>query len=69
MIDITEKEAYAVAEIIDTYIFQIIRDDDSIDNISWLRNIICAYDKLCKIGKYKGINDPDSYYNEGEDDE
>ena len=57
IIDLTKGEAYAAADIIDTYIFQMIRDDLDIDNMCWLRNILGAYDKLCSISGYQGITD------------
>lgn len=65
IIDLTKGEAYAVADIIDTYIFQMIRDDLDIDNISWLRNILNAYDKLCDASGYVGLTDS----REGKQDE
>ena len=65
IIDLTKAEAYAVADIIDTYNFQMIRDDPDIDNMSWLRNILSAFDKLCDVSGYQGVTDQ----REGEDDE
>ena len=40
MIEITKSEAESLMEFIETNIFDIIRNDEYIDNINWLINII-----------------------------
>lgn len=52
-VNLTKDEAWNVAELIDLYLFQLIRDDpDHTDNIEWLRNMIHAYEKLCDYSDY-----------------
>ena len=50
MIKITESEAESLADLIESSIFDIIRDDTEIDNIEWLSDIMSAYRK-CKAGE------------------
>lgn len=64
MIELTKKEAYAVAEFIDGNIFDAIRNDVEWDNFQNLRNLIHAYEKCCKASGYVGLTDT-----MGEDDE
>ena len=47
MIEITKSEAESLMEFIETNIFDIIRNDEYIDNINWLINIVSVYMK-CK---------------------
>lgn len=61
MIDITEKEAYAAAELIGMNLFDVIRNDTDVDSLSWLRNVLNVYDKLCNISGYRNACDPDAY--------
>ena len=50
MIEITEIEAETLADTIEMYIYDIIRDNEDIDNINWLANIMSVYEK-CKNGR------------------
>ncbi len=50
MIKITESEAETLADLIESNIFDIIRDDADIDNIEWLSDIMSVYRK-CKAGE------------------
>lgn len=43
---LTDDEVIALADLIETTIFAVIRDDPEIDNFQWLVNIIHAHDKL-----------------------
>ena len=55
--NITKDEAYAVANIIDFNLIDIIRNDTDIDSIKWLRNVIHAYEKLCAYSGYVGLTE------------
>lgn len=57
MVTLTKDEAYAVAAHIDGTLFDSIRNDTDIDSMQWLRNIIHAYEKLCKGGGYVGLTE------------
>lgn len=50
MIEITEVEAETLVDTIETYIYDIIRDNEDIDNINWIANIMSVYEK-CKNGR------------------
>lgn len=50
MIEITEIEAETLVDTIEMYIYDIIRDNEDIDNINWLANIMSVYEK-CKNGR------------------
>ena len=50
MIEITEIEAETLVDTIELYIYDIIRDNEDIDNINWLANIMSVYEK-CKNGR------------------
>lgn len=50
MIEITEIEAETLADTIELYIYDIIRDNEDIDNINWIANIMSVYEK-CKNGR------------------
>ncbi len=54
---LTQNEAYAVAEFIDTYIFDSIRNDLDWDSFQALRNLVHAYEKCCEISGYAGLTD------------
>lgn len=54
---LTNDEAYAVAEFIDTNIFDVLRNDPDWDSFYALRNLIHAYEKCCKISGYVGTAD------------
>ena len=49
MIEITKSEAEVLTDLIELYLFDIIRNDEDIDNINWLAHIISVYEK-CKKG-------------------
>ena len=57
MTELTKVEAYFVANFIDTWLFQAIRDDADIDNMPWLLNLVHAYEKMCKDSGYVGLTD------------
>ena len=50
MIEITEVEAETLVDTIELYIYDIIRENEDIDNINWLANIMSVYEK-CKNGR------------------
>ena len=54
---LTKAEAMAVANHIDSTLFQAIRDDTDIDSMTWLRNIVRAYEKLCAYSGYVGVTE------------
>lgn len=54
---LTKAEAMAVASHIDATLFQAIRDDTEIDSMTWLRNIVRAYEKLCAYSGYVGLTE------------
>ncbi len=64
MMELTKKEAYAIAEFIDMHIFDGIRNDVDWDSFQNLRNLIHGYEKCCEISGYVGLTD-----GEGEEDE
>lgn len=52
-LNLTKDEAWHVAELIDLYLFQLIRDDpDHTDNTEWLCSMVHAYEKLCDYSDY-----------------
>lgn len=55
--ELTEDEAYAVAEFIDSNLFDMIRNDEEIDSMQWLRNILHVYEKTCKASGYVGLTE------------
>ena len=56
-VELTEGEAYSLAEFIDTNIFDTIRNDRDIDSIQWLKNIVHAYEKMCEVSGYVGLTE------------
>ena len=58
MLDLTKKEAHAVAEFIDMNFIQSIRNDLDIDSMEWVKSMIHAYEKLCEHGEYRGYSEP-----------
>lgn len=52
MTELTKDEAYAVAELIDLNLLDTIRNDTDIDSMLWLRRIVHAFEKLCKMSGY-----------------
>ena len=55
--ELTQDEAYAVAEFIDCNIFDAIREDDDWDSFQALRNLIHAYEKCCAVSGFIGLSD------------
>ena len=53
--ELTKDEAYVVADLISSNLFDIIRNDSDIDSMQWLINIIKAYEKMCQVSGYKGV--------------
>ena len=49
MIELTKSEAETIVDMIELYIFDIIRQDEEIDNINWLSTVMEIY-KKCKGG-------------------
>ena len=56
-LNLTQTEAYALADMIDTTIYDQIRNDPEIDSLKWLRNMVHAYEKLCAFSGYVGLTD------------
>lgn len=54
---LSKDEAYAIAEFIDTNIFDAIRNDIDWDSFYALRKLIHAYEKCCEISGYVGSTD------------
>ena len=54
---LTVGEAYSIAELIDTTLLDAIRNDYEWDSMRALKNIVYAYDKLCKYSGYKGVTE------------
>lgn len=55
---LSKSEASNLAEFIEINLLDIIRNNDDIDNIGWLRSMLSAYDKLKEYSGYVGIYDP-----------
>ena len=56
--ELTKDECYAVAELIDINLFDMIRNDTDIDSMRWLRNVVRAYEKMCRRSGYRGATEP-----------
>ena len=56
-VELTEDEAYAIAEMIDMNLFEIIRNNTDIDSLQWLKNIIHAYEKMCECSGFVGFTE------------
>ncbi len=52
MIKITKSEAETLVDLIESYIFEIIREDTGIDSIQWLDNMMSIYRK-CNTSEFK----------------
>ena len=57
MVDLTEDEAFAIAEFIDFNLFVAIRNDTDWDSVQSLRNLIHGYEKCCAFGNYVGVTE------------
>lgn len=51
MNNLTEQEAYVIAEFINEHVFSAIKQDE-IDDIEWLATLIHGYEKLSEYCKY-----------------
>lgn len=56
-IELTKKEAHALAEFVDMNLIPTIRNDTDIDSMEWLKCMIHAYEKLCKFSGYVGLTE------------
>lgn len=54
---LSKKEAFAVAEFIDRNLVDYIRNDTDVDSIGWLRNVLHAYEKMCKASGFVGLTE------------
>lgn len=54
---LTVGEAYNIAELVDMCLLDTIRNDSEWDSMRALKNIVYAYDKLCKYSGYKGVTE------------
>ena len=59
MNDLTRDEAYALCDMIDTQLIDMIRNDTDIDSIKWLASVIHAFEKLSAYSGYVGLTYPD----------
>lgn len=55
--EITKDEAYAIAQFIDSNLFDAIRNDVDWDSLQNLRNLIHGYEKLCEWSGYIGLTE------------
>lgn len=51
MNNLTEQEAFVIAEFINEHVFSAIKQDE-IDDIEWLATLIHGYEKLSEYCKY-----------------
>ena len=54
---LSADQAYSVAEFIDVNLFDAIRSDTDWDSIQALKNIIYAYEEMCKVSGYIGLTE------------
>lgn len=59
---LTKDEAFAVADFIDSNLFECIRNDTDIDSVQWLRNVLHAYEKMCVASGYVGTTESEDSY-------
>lgn len=45
---LTFEEAYIIANLISSTIFDYIRNNPEIESMEWLKNVVHGYEKLCK---------------------
>ena len=50
MIELTKSEAEALAELLETTLYDAIRGDEGIDSLDWLMDVMSAYKKLKEGG-------------------
>ena len=59
-IELTADEAEAISDLIEMNVFQIIRDDDEIDNINWLLIVMSIYKKCKEVMEDKVSNEKET---------
>ena len=59
MPELTKDEAYALCDMIDLRLIEVIRNDTDIDNLAWVASMIHAYEKLAEYSGYVGLTYPD----------
>ena len=57
MTELTKAEAHAIAEHIDMTLLEAIRNDTDIDSMTWVKNIVHGYEKLCSFSGYVGLTE------------
>ena len=57
MTELTKDEAYVLAEFIDMNFFEFLRNNVDVDSMQWLKNMIHAYEKLCKFSGFVGLTE------------
>ena len=67
MNNLTEQEAFVIAEFINEYVFTAIKQDE-IDNIEWLATLIHGYEKLSECCTYDECYDHSEEPKEDESD-
>ena len=65
--NLTKDEAFGIAQLIDETLFDTIRNDVDIDSMTWLRNVVHGYEKLCRFSGYIGLTE--DKYAEDKDEE
>lgn len=49
MLNIDKKDCKNIAEFLELYFFQNIRDDDEMDNIEYIRSLLNSIDELKRV--------------------
>ena len=60
VLELTKDEAYAIAEFIDINLLSSIRNNDEVDNVLWFCNLVRAFEKLGRYGRYPGFEEENS---------
>ena len=58
VLNLTQTEAKNVAEFIESYLLESIRNDPDIDNLMWLFDMMHAFEKLCEYSGYESMYKP-----------
>lgn len=61
MLNLTKSEAQNVAEFIELYLLEDIRNNPDIDNPMWLFDMMHAFEKLCEYSGYESPYKPNNY--------
>lgn len=61
MLNLTKSEAQNVAEFIELYLLEDIRNNPDIDNPMWLFDMMHAFEKLCEYSGYQSPYKPNNY--------